>query len=133
LQSGSHRKVRVRKQNPITGWVVSPLRWGGWSWWPQSWSSICLWQYRWPASWWWPIACMLWQGAVLVWDWILNFNGWYFLYQRRAASTIASITASWGNKVHPILLARMKQTSNHEILDTVELTYRKLWDSGYWF
>lgn len=28
-------------------------------------------------------------------------------------------------------LARMKQTSNHEILDTIELTYRKLWDSGY--
>ncbi|KAG6751055.1 hypothetical protein POTOM_045572 [Populus tomentosa] len=26
LQSGSHGKVRVRKQNPITGWVVSPLR-----------------------------------------------------------------------------------------------------------
>ncbi|PKI57011.1 pentatricopeptide repeat-containing protein At1g51965, mitochondrial [Punica granatum] len=26
LQSGSHRKVRVRRKNPITGWVVSPLR-----------------------------------------------------------------------------------------------------------
>ncbi|PON81093.1 Pentatricopeptide repeat [Trema orientale] len=26
LQSGSHRKVRVRRQSPITGWVVSPLR-----------------------------------------------------------------------------------------------------------
>ncbi|GMH03725.1 hypothetical protein Nepgr_005564 [Nepenthes gracilis] len=26
LQSGSHRAVRIRKQNPITGWVVSPLR-----------------------------------------------------------------------------------------------------------
>ncbi|GAB4832498.1 hypothetical protein Ancab_006534 [Ancistrocladus abbreviatus] len=26
LQSGSHWAVRVRKQNPITGWVVSPLR-----------------------------------------------------------------------------------------------------------
>ncbi|XP_012069061.1 pentatricopeptide repeat-containing protein At1g51965, mitochondrial [Jatropha curcas] len=26
LQSGSHRKVRIRRQNPITGWVVSPLR-----------------------------------------------------------------------------------------------------------
>ncbi|XP_065868560.1 pentatricopeptide repeat-containing protein At1g51965, mitochondrial [Euphorbia lathyris] len=26
LQSGSHRKVRMRRQNPITGWVVSPLR-----------------------------------------------------------------------------------------------------------
>ncbi|KAB2598981.1 pentatricopeptide repeat-containing protein [Pyrus ussuriensis x Pyrus communis] len=26
LQSGSHRRVRVRKQSPITGWVVSPLR-----------------------------------------------------------------------------------------------------------
>uniref|UniRef100_A0A6N2MAF9 Pentacotripeptide-repeat region of PRORP domain-containing protein n=1 Tax=Salix viminalis TaxID=40686 RepID=A0A6N2MAF9_SALVM len=25
LQSGSHGKFRVRKQNPITGWVVSPL------------------------------------------------------------------------------------------------------------
>ncbi|XP_057977458.1 pentatricopeptide repeat-containing protein At1g51965, mitochondrial isoform X2 [Malania oleifera] len=25
LQSGSHRTVRVRKKNPITGWVVSPL------------------------------------------------------------------------------------------------------------
>jgi hypothetical protein len=61
----------------------------------------------------------------------LGLDPEYFLYQRRAASTIASITASWGNKVHPILLARMKQTSNHEILDTVELTYRKLWDSGY--
>ncbi|KAJ6759639.1 hypothetical protein OIU79_024664 [Salix purpurea] len=24
----------------------------------------------------------------------------------------------------------LKQTSNHEILDTVEMTYRKLWDSG---
>ncbi|XP_057770325.1 pentatricopeptide repeat-containing protein At1g51965, mitochondrial [Salvia miltiorrhiza] len=26
LQSGSHRTHRIRKQNPITGWVVSPLR-----------------------------------------------------------------------------------------------------------
>ncbi|KAK9677055.1 hypothetical protein RND81_11G118800 [Saponaria officinalis] len=26
LQSGSHRSSRVRKQNPITGWVVSPLK-----------------------------------------------------------------------------------------------------------
>ncbi|KAF9614713.1 hypothetical protein IFM89_020124 [Coptis chinensis] len=26
LQSGSQRKVRIRRQNPITGWVVSPLR-----------------------------------------------------------------------------------------------------------
>ncbi|KAF3949872.1 hypothetical protein CMV_024308 [Castanea mollissima] len=26
LQSGSHRKVRFRRQSPITGWVVSPLR-----------------------------------------------------------------------------------------------------------
>lgn len=26
LQSGSHAKVRLRRQNPITGWVVSPLR-----------------------------------------------------------------------------------------------------------
>ncbi|XP_058074105.1 pentatricopeptide repeat-containing protein At1g51965, mitochondrial [Magnolia sinica] len=26
LQSGSHRVVRVRKQIPITGWIVSPLR-----------------------------------------------------------------------------------------------------------
>ncbi|XP_021749771.1 pentatricopeptide repeat-containing protein At1g51965, mitochondrial-like [Chenopodium quinoa] len=26
LQSGSHRTSRIRKQNPITGWVVSPLR-----------------------------------------------------------------------------------------------------------
>uniref|UniRef100_A0A7C9EVR0 Pentacotripeptide-repeat region of PRORP domain-containing protein n=1 Tax=Opuntia streptacantha TaxID=393608 RepID=A0A7C9EVR0_OPUST len=26
LQSGSHRTGRIRKQNPITGWVVSPLR-----------------------------------------------------------------------------------------------------------
>ncbi|CAK9165329.1 unnamed protein product [Ilex paraguariensis] len=26
LQSGSHRTVRVRRQSPITGWVVSPLR-----------------------------------------------------------------------------------------------------------
>ncbi|EEF46368.1 pentatricopeptide repeat-containing protein, putative [Ricinus communis] len=26
LQSGSHRKLRVRRKNPITGWVVSPLR-----------------------------------------------------------------------------------------------------------
>ncbi|KAE8646277.1 hypothetical protein Csa_016746 [Cucumis sativus] len=26
LQSGSNRKFRVRRQNPITGWVVSPLR-----------------------------------------------------------------------------------------------------------
>nr|GEU50928.1 pentatricopeptide repeat-containing protein At1g51965, mitochondrial [Tanacetum cinerariifolium] len=26
LQSGSHRKFRTRRQNPITGWVVSPLR-----------------------------------------------------------------------------------------------------------
>ncbi|KAF7803916.1 pentatricopeptide repeat-containing protein [Senna tora] len=25
LQSGGHRKLRVRRQNPITGWVVSPL------------------------------------------------------------------------------------------------------------
>ncbi|KAI4325321.1 hypothetical protein MLD38_030733 [Melastoma candidum] len=25
LQSGSHRKVRVRRKHPITGWVVSPL------------------------------------------------------------------------------------------------------------
>ncbi|GAV75922.1 LOW QUALITY PROTEIN: PPR domain-containing protein/Acid_phosphat_B domain-containing protein/PPR_1 domain-containing protein/PPR_2 domain-containing protein [Cephalotus follicularis] len=25
LQSGTHRKFRVRRQNPITGWVVSPL------------------------------------------------------------------------------------------------------------
>nr|CAN82028.1 hypothetical protein VITISV_000613 [Vitis vinifera] len=25
LQSGSHQKVRVRRKNPITGWVVSPL------------------------------------------------------------------------------------------------------------
>ncbi|PRQ51137.1 putative tetratricopeptide-like helical domain-containing protein [Rosa chinensis] len=26
LQSGSHRKFRVRRQSPITGWVVSPIR-----------------------------------------------------------------------------------------------------------
>ncbi|GJS36055.1 sphingomyelin synthetase family protein isoform 1 [Tanacetum coccineum] len=26
LQSGSHRKFRTHRQNPITGWVVSPLR-----------------------------------------------------------------------------------------------------------
>ncbi|KAG5005843.1 hypothetical protein JHK85_024385 [Glycine max] len=26
LQSGGHRKLRFRQQNPITGWVVSPLR-----------------------------------------------------------------------------------------------------------
>ncbi|XP_009625319.1 pentatricopeptide repeat-containing protein At1g51965, mitochondrial [Nicotiana tomentosiformis] len=26
LQSGSHRTTRVRRQHPITGWVVSPLR-----------------------------------------------------------------------------------------------------------
>ncbi|GAB2228049.1 hypothetical protein Droror1_Dr00009878 [Drosera rotundifolia] len=26
LQSGQHRAVRVRKQNPITGWIVSPLQ-----------------------------------------------------------------------------------------------------------
>nr|XP_043618248.1 pentatricopeptide repeat-containing protein At1g51965, mitochondrial [Erigeron canadensis]XP_043618250.1 pentatricopeptide repeat-containing protein At1g51965, mitochondrial [Erigeron canadensis] len=26
LQSGSHKKFRSRRQNPITGWVVSPLR-----------------------------------------------------------------------------------------------------------
>ncbi|KAF8407117.1 hypothetical protein HHK36_006242 [Tetracentron sinense] len=26
LQSGSHRTVRIRRQSPITGWVVSPLR-----------------------------------------------------------------------------------------------------------
>ncbi|KAL6996368.1 hypothetical protein U1Q18_006497 [Sarracenia purpurea var. burkii] len=26
LQSGSRRTVRIRRQNPITGWVVSPLR-----------------------------------------------------------------------------------------------------------
>ncbi|KAK9142006.1 hypothetical protein Syun_011406 [Stephania yunnanensis] len=26
LQSGSHKAVRIRRQNPITGWVVSPLR-----------------------------------------------------------------------------------------------------------
>ncbi|GAB2293455.1 hypothetical protein Dimus_027655 [Dionaea muscipula] len=26
LQSGRHSAVRVRKQNPITGWIVSPLR-----------------------------------------------------------------------------------------------------------
>ncbi|CAA0814676.1 Pentatricopeptide repeat-containing protein -mitochondrial [Striga hermonthica] len=26
LQSGSQRKHRIRKQNPITGWIVSPLR-----------------------------------------------------------------------------------------------------------
>lgn len=25
LQNGGHRKFAVRKQNPITGWVVSPL------------------------------------------------------------------------------------------------------------
>ncbi|KAJ4850046.1 hypothetical protein Tsubulata_044628 [Turnera subulata] len=26
LQNGSHKKVRVRRKNPITGWIVSPLR-----------------------------------------------------------------------------------------------------------
>lgn len=26
LQSGSHKALRIRKKNPITGWVVSPLR-----------------------------------------------------------------------------------------------------------
>ncbi|XP_074280816.1 pentatricopeptide repeat-containing protein At1g51965, mitochondrial [Silene latifolia] len=26
LQSGSHRPSRVRKQNPITGWIISPLK-----------------------------------------------------------------------------------------------------------
>ncbi|XLS89296.1 hypothetical protein HN51_065304 [Arachis hypogaea] len=26
LQSGGHNKLRFRRQNPITGWVVSPLR-----------------------------------------------------------------------------------------------------------
>ncbi|KAA8538587.1 hypothetical protein F0562_028219 [Nyssa sinensis] len=26
LQSGSHKTVRVRRQSPITGWIVSPLR-----------------------------------------------------------------------------------------------------------
>ncbi|XP_010259875.1 PREDICTED: pentatricopeptide repeat-containing protein At1g51965, mitochondrial [Nelumbo nucifera] len=26
LQSGGHKTVRIRRQNPITGWVVSPLR-----------------------------------------------------------------------------------------------------------
>ncbi|KAJ8432182.1 hypothetical protein Cgig2_008634 [Carnegiea gigantea] len=26
LQSGSHRTGRIRRQNPITGWVISPLR-----------------------------------------------------------------------------------------------------------
>jgi hypothetical protein len=26
LQGGSHRKFRLRRQSPITGWVVSPLR-----------------------------------------------------------------------------------------------------------
>ncbi|XP_042480111.1 pentatricopeptide repeat-containing protein At1g51965, mitochondrial [Macadamia integrifolia] len=26
LQSGSHRTVRIRRQNPITGWVISPIR-----------------------------------------------------------------------------------------------------------
>ncbi|KAK4763160.1 hypothetical protein SAY86_008928 [Trapa natans] len=26
LQSGSHRKVRIRRKSPITGWVVSPLK-----------------------------------------------------------------------------------------------------------
>ncbi|KAL8113770.1 pentatricopeptide repeat-containing protein At1g51965, mitochondrial [Apium graveolens] len=26
LQSASHRTVRIRRQNPVTGWIVSPLR-----------------------------------------------------------------------------------------------------------
>jgi hypothetical protein len=35
-----------------------------------------------------------------------EFQWMIFLYQRRAASTVASITASWGNKVHPILFSK---------------------------